>query len=180
MVGHGIPSSKITISPGHIFHIDVGVQKDGYCSDIQSCWYVPHSGDTAIPEDVKRATDAVVGAITAGAAALKPGVEGWQVDQAARDFVVAAGYPEYMHALGHQVGRLAHDGGGILGPRWERYGRTPYLPVEKDQVYTIELGVTVEGRGCVSIEEMVVVTDDGVDWLTSRQMDMPFLNSEYV
>jgi Xaa-Pro aminopeptidase len=176
MIGHGIPSPDIRISPGHILHIDLGVTKDGYSSDVQSCWYIPEPGETAAPDDVRRATAAVVGAISAGAVALRPGVAGWEVDSVAREFIQQVGYPEYMHALGHQVGRVAHDGGGILGPRWERYGRTPYLPVEKDQVYTIELGVPVEGRGYLGIEEMVVVTEGGCEWLTGRQVEMEVLS----
>lgn len=175
MVGHGVPSSEIRLAPGQILHIDLGIVKDGYSSDIQSCWYVPHPGENRPPEDVLRATEAVVGAISAGAAALRPGVEGWTVDAAARGFLVSQGYPEYLHAFGHQVGRVAHDGGAILGPKWERYGRTPTVPIQADEVYTLELGVFVEGRGYLGIEEMAQVTNDGVVWLTKRQMDIPIL-----
>ncbi len=175
MVGHGIPSADIRIAPGHIFHIDLGVVKNGYSSDIQSCWYVPHPNETSPPEDVLKATAAVVGAISAGAEALRPGVQGWEVDATARAFLVAQGYPEYLHAFGHQVGRMAHDGGGILGPKWERYGRTPMIPIAEGEVYTLELGVDVPGRGYLGIEEMVRVTADGLEWLTTRQMDMPLL-----
>lgn len=175
MIGHGIPSDSITIQSGHIFHIDLGLIVHGYSSDIQRCWYVPKSGETELPEDVERALTAVNAAISAGAEILKPGVEGWKVDEAARSTLVAHGYPEYLHALGHQVGLVAHDGGGILGPRWERYGNTPFLPVEANQVYTLELGITVPGRGYLGLEEMVRVTEDGVEWLTHRQLDMPML-----
>lgn len=175
MIGHGVPSADIRIEPGHILHIDLGVNRAGYSSDIQRCWYVPADGETAPPDDVQSALDAVLGAINAGANAIRTGVLGWQVDKKARTFLVAQGYPEYMHALGHQVGRRAHDGGGILGPIWERYGRTPYLPIERDQVYTVELGVMVDGRGYLGIEEMVRVTDDGIEWLTERQLHMPLL-----
>jgi Xaa-Pro dipeptidase len=178
MAGHGVPSETIRIEPGHIFHIDLGVIKDGYSSDIQRCWYVPHPGETGVPDDVQRSLDAVNGAISAGAAVLCPGVEGWQVDEAARNFIQAAGYPEYMHALGHQVGRVAHDGGAILGPRWERYGTTPMMKVERDHVYTLELGVFVEGRGYLGIEEMVRVTDTGVEWLSKRQEEIATLRSQ--
>lgn len=175
MVGHGVPSTSIHISPGHIFHIDLGVMTEGYSSDVQRCWYVPNRREKKPPDDVQRALDAVIGAISAAADALKPGVEGWRVDEAARVYVVHCGYPEYMHAVGHQVGRVAHDGGGILGPQWERYGRTPLIPVEAGQVYTLELGVPVEGRGYLGIEEMVHVTDNGLEWLTERQCTMPLL-----
>lgn len=177
MIGHGIPSAEIQIAPGHIFHIDLGVIKDGYSSDIQSCWYVPHPGETNVPEDVKKATEAVVGAISAGAEALQPGVEGWEVDAAARSFLVAQGYPEYMHAFGHQVGRMAHDGGAVLGPKWERYGKTVTTPIQENEVYTLELGVEVEGRGYLGIEEIAVVRPNGVEWLSERQMTMPLLKS---
>lgn len=178
MIGHGIPSAEIQIALGHIFHIDLGVIKDGYSSDIQSCWYVPQPGESTIPDDVQRATAAVVGAITAGAAAMKPGVEGWQVDAAARGYLVAQGYPEYMHAFGHQVGRMAHDGGAVLGPKWERYGRTVTTPIQENEVYTLELGVEVDGRGYLGIEEIAVVTATGIEWLSKRQMDMPLLAAE--
>lgn len=170
MVGHGVPSADIRLAPGHIFHVDLGIVKDGYSSDIQRCWYV--SGGEAVPEDVTRALEAVLAALDAGARELKPGVAGWEVDAAARATLVQAGYDEYLHALGHQVGRVAHDGGGILGPRWERYGRTPDLPVEKDQVYTLELGVLVPGRGYLGLEEMVVVTETGCEFLSKPQRTM--------
>ncbi len=169
MIGHGIASEAIRIAPGHLFHIDLGLLADGYASDLQRTWFVGRPGLPAPPADVERAFRAVHGAISAGARVLRPGVEGWRVDEAGRRFIVEAGYPEYMHALGHQVGRIAHDGGALLGPRWERYGRTPELPVEPGQVFTLELGVNVEGRGYLGIEEMVRVTDSGLEWLSERQ-----------
>jgi Xaa-Pro dipeptidase len=175
MIGHGIPSADITVSPGHILHIDLGIVRQSYSSDIQRCWYIPERGETRPPADVISALNAVVEAISAGAEMLRPGVEGWKVDEAARSSLVRRGYEEYMHALGHQVGRMAHDGGAILGPKWERYGRTPYTPVEASQVYTLELGVIVPGRGYLGLEEMVVVRDSGLEWLTERQLDMPLL-----
>ena len=175
MAGHGIPSREIALAPGHVLHIDLGVRRDGYCSDIQRCWYLPEPGEPDVPDDVSRALDAVNAAITAGAEALRPGVEGWQVDAAGRAAIQERGYPEYQHALGHQVGRLAHDGGGILGPRWERYGQTPFLAVREGEIYTLELGAHVERRGIVGIEEMVRVTQDGCAWLTERQTTMRVL-----
>jgi len=171
MIGHGIPSPAITMEPGMIVHLDLGVITDGYASDIQRCWFV---GDS-VPDDVQRALEAVVGAIRAGAEVLKPGVQGWQVDEAARAYLVEHGYPEYMHAFGHQVGRIAHDGGAVLGPRWERYGRTPCIPVATDEVYTMELGIDVPGRGYLGLEEMVRITEDGIEYLSTPQTTMPLL-----
>lgn len=175
MIGHGRPSASINVSPGHILHMDLGVIKDGYSSDIQRCWMVVAGESEGVPQDVLLGFDAVYGSITAASEVLKPGVEGWQVDAAARSFLVGKGYPEYHHAVGHQVGRAAHDGGAILGPAWPRYGNTPKIPVREGEIYTLELGVTLPGRGYLGLEEMVVVTADGCRFISERQTDMPLL-----
>jgi len=173
MIGHGVPSD-LTIEPGHILHIDFGVKQEGFCSDLQRCWYVPRDGETAPPAAVQKAFDTVVKGIDAGAAALKPGVEGWQIDAAAREVITSAGYPEYGHALGHHVGRTCHDGAGLLGPRWERYGKTPFRKVEPGNVFTLEPSIEdAGGAGCLGIEEMVLVTPTGCEWLSHRQMTLP-------
>lgn len=165
MIGHGVPSPTLELESGQILHVDLGVICEGYASDIQRCWFVGNE----VPADVQCGFEAVFGAISAGADQLKPGVKGHEVDAASRAFLIAAGFPEYLHALGHQVGRVAHDGGVLLGPRWERYGNTPEMEVEEGQVYTLELGVTLEGRGYLGLEEMVVVTARGCEFLTLRQ-----------
>jgi Xaa-Pro aminopeptidase len=176
MVGHGIPSDLV-IEPGHVLHLDFGVKQDDYCADLQRCWYVPRSDETSPPNPVRRAFDTVRQAIEAAAATLQPGVEGWQVDQAARSVVTGAGYPEYQHATGHTVGRSAHDGGGILGPKWERYGQTPFRKAEVGNVFTLELGIeNIDGgAGYLGLEEMVVVTDEGCEYLSTPQRTLPLL-----
>ena len=158
--------------PGHIMNMDFGVKIDDYVSDLQRTWYFLRGGETEAPEEVQKAFDAVRDAITKAAEFLKPGVEGWKVDDVARQYIVSQGYDEYPHALGHQVGREAHDGAGVLCPRWERYGQLPYLKVEAGQVYTIEPRVTCEGYGVATIEEEVVVTEDGCEFISPRQREL--------
>jgi len=148
------------------------VRADDYCSDIQRSWYVCKNGESKPPDDVQRAFDTVKRAIDSAFAALKRGVECWTIDAIARKVVTAAGYPEYQHATGHTVGRAAHDGGGVLGPKWERYGRTPFYQVEAGNVFTLELGIDIPGppaRGYLGLEEMALVTDRGAQWLTTPQ-----------
>ena len=77
-----------------------------------------------------------------------------------------------MYALGHQLGRAAHDGGTVLAPRWDRYGASPRGPVEAGNVFTLEYGTTVPGRGYIGLEEDVLVTADGVEWLSTPQRDL--------
>jgi Xaa-Pro aminopeptidase len=168
-VGHGGPQAQYAVQPGTLLHIDFGVKQDSYCSDLQRIWYIRKDEHDTPPDKLKRAFDVVRGAIQAGFDALRPGVQGWQVDEAARKVVVEAGYPEYQYGTGHQLGRAAHDGATMLGPRWERYGKTPYGIVEAGNVYTLELGVAVEGIGYVGLEEDVLVTEDGAEWLSTPQ-----------
>ena len=176
MPGHAIPSASLAVEPGRIFHLDFGLRMNEYCCDLQRAWYVPRPGERKPPEAVQLAFDAIVKAIQAAAAALRPGIEGWRVDEAARTVLTGAGFPEYQHATGHHVGRSAHDGGGVLGPRWDRYGRTPFYKVEPGNVMTLELGIdNVDGRGYLGLEEMVLVTDDGCEWLSTPQTSLPLL-----
>lgn len=168
-VGHVSPSADYVTRPGQLVRIDQGVVLNDYISDIQRVWYLQPAGVTEIPAPVQHAFDSVRGAILAARDVLRPGVQGCVVDDAARAFIVNAGYPEYQHAVGHHIGRTVHDGSTLLGPRWERYGRTPYGIVEVGNCFTLELGVQVPGYGLVSLEEDVLVTDSGVEWLGKPQ-----------
>lgn len=169
--GHGAPRDDLFVQPGHLVHIDLGVRYEDYCSDMQRMWYVRRPGEQQAPPEIQRAFATVVQAIEASAAALKPGVRGYQIDEIAREVVVDAGYEEYKHALGHGLGRACHDGGTLLGPRWERYGATPEGIVEAGNVYTLELGVATSA-GYVGLEEDVLVTENGCVFLSSFQREL--------
>lgn len=171
-VGHVSPSAEYVTQAGHLVRIDQGVVLNEYISDIQRVWYLQPAGETEIPAPVQHAFDSVRAAILAAADVLKPGVQGAVVDDAARQTIVAAGYPEYQHAVGHHIGRTVHDGSTLLGPRWERYGKTPFGIVEANNCFTLELGVQVPGYGLVSLEEDVLVTDHGVEWLGKPQTEI--------
>ena len=106
--------------------------EENYGSDNQRVWYFLREGETQAPAGVRRAFDAVAGAIQAAADFVRPGVQGWEVDAVARRYIVEAGYPEYPHALGHSVGRHSHDGGVGFYPRWERYGDKPEFTINRD------------------------------------------------
>lgn len=170
-IGHA-PPGDLETRRGDLLHVDFGVTRADYASDLQRVWYFLDEGETGQPEDVSRAWDALWAAMDAGAAVLRPGAVGWEVDVAARESLVEAGYPEPMYALGHQLGRSAHDGGTVLAPRWDRYGTAPFGVVEEGNVFTLEYGTAVPGRGYIGLEEDVLVTADGVEWLSTPQRDI--------
>jgi Xaa-Pro aminopeptidase len=170
-IGHVGPGD-LCIEPGHLLHIDFGVLHNEYCSDLQRLAYFLAPGESQPPEPVRRGFETIVNAIHTTVAAMKPGMLGKDVDAIARGLVTSAGYPEYKYATGHQIGRLAHDGAGILGPEWERYGATPDFPLEAGQVYAVEPGLAVPGYGYIGLEENVLVTENGAEFLSRPQVEL--------
>ncbi|MEW5826334.1 MAG: Xaa-Pro peptidase family protein [Candidatus Bipolaricaulota bacterium] len=164
--GHGGPSENRT-KRGHLLHFDFGVQADGYSSDLQRMYFFGQPSE--VPAEIERAFSTVRDAIRLAADALRPGIRGVDVDAVARRHVTERGYPPFAHALGHQVGRWAHDGGTLLGPAWERYGDSPYGVVEAGNVFTLELHVPTKSYGQVSLEEDVLVTETGCEFLSHPQ-----------
>ncbi|MBE0699540.1 MAG: aminopeptidase P family protein [Anaerolineaceae bacterium] len=170
-VGHGAPGD-LRIQRGQIFHLDFGVRQNSYCSDIQRVVYFLLPEETTPPAAVVHGFETIKNAIQAVVQQMRPGAAGHEMDAVARSLVMKAGYPEFMFATGHQVGRMAHDGGGLMGPRWDRYGDSPNRLLEAGQVYTVEPGLIVPGYGYIGIEEDVLVTETGAEFLSIPQMEL--------
>jgi len=157
---------------GHVFNIDFGIVYKKYCSDLQRTWYLLKEDENQPPEAVLKGFKTIVESIRLSFNALKPGIEGITIDKIAREYIVSQGYGEYPHALGHQVGRSSHDGGALLAPPWERYGKLPYIPLEEGQIFTIEPRLYLKEYGVITIEEMVVITRNGAEWLSNPQKEI--------
>jgi Xaa-Pro aminopeptidase len=173
-VGHNGPT-EIKVERGHLLHFDFGVRYEKYCSDIQRVAYVLREGETEAPAEVQRGFLTIRTAIEKSREAMKAGVTGNAIDMISREIVTDAGYPEYPYALGHQLGRVAHDGGALLGPLWEKYGDSPNQKLEVGQVYTIEPGLAVDHYGYLGLEEDVLVTAKGAEYFTEPQKEIVLL-----
>lgn len=171
-VGHSAPEAKYLTRAGKLLHMDIGIIQGGYHSDMQRVWYFQAPGEEDIPAEVKNGFAIVRKAILAAAGALKPGARGWEVDAVSRQVFIENRIPEYQHAVGHHLGRALHDGATVLGPRWPKYGKTVEGTVEIGNVFTLELGFMLKGYGYIGLEEDVLVTETGLEWLSTPQTEI--------
>jgi len=168
---HAGPTDR-KIEPGHVLNIDFGVKIDQYVSDLQRTWYFLKKNEKKAPAEVQKGFETIRDAIALAAEKIRPGMEGRAVDAVARTYITDRGYGEFPHALGHQVGRHAHDGAGLLCPEWERYGNLPYLKIEEGQVYTLEPRIILQGYGVATMEEIIVVRSTGGEFLSHPQNEL--------
>ena len=173
---HFAPTDK-EIEKGHIVNIDFGVKFNGYCSDMQRTFYVLQDDEIKAPDEVQHGFDTIVKAIDLAKQSIFAGAIGMDVDAVAREVVITAGYDEFPHALGHQVGRYSHDGTALLGPGWEKYAKKPYQKLEKNMVFTIEPRLTVPDHGIVTMEEIIIIGEDGAEFLSNPQTELILIGS---
>lgn len=156
---HAHPGDRV-IEEGELVTVDVGCVVDGYCSD---CTRTFASGQ--LSSQLTEIYDLVAQAQLDGLAAVQAGAVGRDVDAASRVAVAQAGYADaYGHGLGHGVGLDVHE--------------APTLRPESNDtlaagsVVTVEPGLYLPGVGGCRIEDLVVVSEDGCEILTSFTKDL--------
>ncbi len=140
--------------------IDFGARYQDYPADITRtfCQGQPTAQMRAMYEAVYQANKAA-------REFARPGVACEAVDRVARAVIEAAGFGEYfIHRLGHGLGLSVHELPNMVEGNQEL--------LQPGMVFTIEPGVYIPGLGGVRIEDNVVVTDDGIDVLTSYPREL--------
>jgi Xaa-Pro aminopeptidase len=156
---HARPTDR-TIEAGETVVIDSGAKAGGYLAD---CTRTFATGP--LPDELKNAYAACLEGQLAGLAAVRAGVTGVEADAAARETITAAGLGEkFGHGLGHGVGLEVHE-----APRLSRESSDTLVA---GNVVTVEPGVYLEGLGGIRIEDLVIVTEDGAEVLTSSTKDL--------
>jgi len=149
-----LPHAKPTdrpVAPGDLIVFDLGASVNGYSSDLTRT--VALGPVTDRQEEIYRL---VWEAQRRALEALGPGRTGSQVDEAARAYLNEAGFGEYFgHGLGHGVGLETHE-----APRLAPEAETVLAP---GMVVTVEPGLYLPGLGGVRIEDLCVVTEEGVE-----------------
>ncbi len=150
---HGAASDKV-IEKGDFLTLDFGCVFEGYCSDMTRTVAVGNVNGTQ-----REIYDVVLKAQKAALEAIKAGVECNAVDAVARNIIKDAGYGEnFGHGLGHSVGIEIHEMPSFSPKCNEK--------LKEGHVMTVEPGIYIEDFGGVRIEDLVVVTEDGIRNLT--------------
>ncbi|MDT0596263.1 M24 family metallopeptidase [Glaciecola petra] len=180
--GHSHATNRI-IQAGDVIQTDFGIRvHDTWVTDIQRFAYVLKSGETKPPSDILRYWEGAKNGREAAFKAMKPGVKGIEVDAAQRAIMASNGSLPVMWSTGHPVGYVAHDTGPNLGG-----SKSPSLRPAAQRV--LQEGMTFAFDGfyswllsdgspkTISVEEMVVITQNGAEYLIPPQQDLVLIPS---
>lgn len=156
---HGTASDKVIVE-GEAVVLDFGCIVDGYCSDMTRTVFVGK-----VTARQRTVYEAVLSAQKTALAYLQPGISGRQADSLARDVLKEYRLAEYFgHGLGHGVGREVHE-----EPRLSPLSDDM---LQSGMVVTVEPGVYLQQEFGVRIEDLVVITDDGICNLTAGSKEL--------
>jgi len=154
-------NSDRLIQPGDAVVLDFGGPfRDGYYADITRTVVV------GPPSAALRQVYAVVQAAQeTGVRAMRPGVPCQEVDAAARQVIVQAGYGDYFtHRTGHGIGLDGHEEPYMVA------GNT--LPLAPGMTFSVEPGIYLPGQFGVRIEDIVVCTGTGAERLNQASREL--------
>ncbi|MEZ6127394.1 MAG: M24 family metallopeptidase [Planctomycetaceae bacterium] len=160
--GHG---KNTTITEGDFVLIDLWAKQNkpnAIYSDLTRTGFV----GTVVPDKYTKIFDIVAAGRDAGIARVKVAfargepLQGWQVDDAVRDVITAAGYGEYFcHRTGHSMGQETH-GNGTHIDNLETHETRLLLP---RTLFTIEPGIYLPEFGVRSEIDVYIHADGRVE-----------------
>ncbi len=153
---HGTASGR-TIQEGDLVTVDWGALQDGYHSDCTRAYSIGQ-----ISSQLKNMYNAVLEANLLAIEHVKAGVGCKELDTIAREHLKSLGLGDaFKHSLGHGVGLAIHEAPSLS----QRTDDAVLL--EAGMLVTIEPGVYLDDLGGVRIEDLVLVTENGCEILTS-------------
>ena len=165
---HGVPYPQV-LKDGDVVLIDVGAPLHGYVSDITRSYVFgePSARQREIWDLVKRAQ-------AAGFGAARPGAACAGIDDACRGVITAAGFgpgykvPGLPHRTGHGIGMDVHEAPYFVG------GNKQALAI--GNTGSIEPTMAIYGEFGIRLEDHIVITESGAEWLTppAKSVDEPF------
>lgn len=159
--------SDRVIQRGDVVVVDIGGPlPEGYNSDCTRTYSVGEPRDADVAETyavLQRAQQAAVDEV-------RPGVTAERIDAAAREVIEAAGFGEFfIHRTGHGIGLDVHEEPYIIAGN--------QLPLEPGMAFSVEPGIYQAGRWGARIEDIVVVTESGVEAFNTRPHELTVLDA---
>ncbi|MCA9979408.1 MAG: aminopeptidase P family protein [Anaerolineales bacterium] len=153
-LAHHRPSER-RLQAGDSIVVDMGAKLDGYHSDLTRSFHMGTEPD----EKFWFVYNLVLKAQKNALQNMKAGQKGQEIDALARDIIAEAGHKaDFGHSLGHGVGLEIHENPSLS---WINEKEIP-----AGCVVTVEPGVYLSGWGGVRIEDLVVLGEDGVEFLS--------------
>ena len=152
---HHEPSERV-LSRGDAVVVDIGGTRGGYCSDMTRDYVLGEA-----PSGYRELHGVLEEAQAASVHAVAPGATAASVDATAREVIAAAGFGErFIHRTGHGIGVEEHEEPWIVAGNEEL--------LRPGMAFSVEPGIYLPGQYGARIEDIVVVTDDGVERLNRR------------
>ena len=178
--GHSHATDKI-IQAGDFIQTDFGIKVYGiWVTDIQRFAYVLEPGMTEAPAEAIEKWEIARKGSRIALAAMKPGVTGYSVDLAQRNWMKENSSLPLIWGTGHPVGYWAHDAGPRLGGAAS--GKPPFGDALRilypgqtfafDGFFSWSLGNNTNDSKTISVEEMAVITETGAEYLIPPQEEL--------
>ena len=156
---HGVAGERV-IREGDFVTMDFGASYQGYCSDMTRTVAVGYA-----TEEMKEVYGTVLKAQETAITATKAGIPGREIDAVARKVITDAGYGEYFgHGYGHSLGLEIHEGPNVNTGNPE--------PMPAGAVCSAEPGIYLPGKFGVRIEDVTIITEDGVIDITKSPKNL--------
>lgn len=164
-MGHHEPDDTL-LKYGDCVLLDVGCIADGYCADMTRTFFFGE-----VNAEHQKVYETVLKAQLAAEDKIREGVFLKDIDKIARDIITEEGYGVYFtHRLGHFIGCEVHEKGDVSS--------SSSLTATRGMVFSIEPGIYLPGDVGVRIEDLVMVTDDGVQLLNHYTKELQVISAE--
>ena len=174
-VVHGIPSSNRILNEGDILKIDIGIEIDGYFSDMARTFAIGK-----ISNEAKKLMEVTEKSFWKGIKNLKEGANLSEYSKTVQKIVEGAGFLVVKNLVGHGIGKNLHEDPQI--PNYFEYGFRDVVlkagmtlalePMVNEGDYKTVLGKdewvfsTADGKLSAHYENTVLITEKGVEILT--------------
>ncbi|MDP9641495.1 Xaa-Pro dipeptidase [Actinopolyspora lacussalsi] len=157
--------SERVIREGDVVVVDIGgPMPSGYNSDCTRTYSLGEPRDS----DVRDTYEVLHAAQRAAVDRVRPGATPAEVDAAAREPIAAAGFGDYfVHRTGHGIGLDVHEEPYIMGGN--------EIALEPGMAFSIEPGIYQQGHWGARIEDIVVVTEHGVESVNNQPHELVVL-----